>query len=122
MRFWAGMTGLLIAAGGFEPAGAEQPATVEAVRPGGPGVLTKCRNWVVARSCHHYHHIDLPARIAVGDMISLSYGSSTKEYDFPVVRIALEGDHCTIFAEKSGDGQREDKIDVAPCYPTEPGR
>jgi hypothetical protein len=115
LRAW--IAGFLIAAGSFDPAAAaDQPDTVAAVQPGGPGVLTKCRDWLVARSCHHYHHISLPSRVAVGDTITLSYGSSPKEYDFPVARIALEGDHCTIFSEVTGDRQREDKIEVAPCY------
>ena len=97
----------MIAAGSFDPAAAaDQPDTVAAVQPGGPGVLTKCRDWLVARSCHHYHHISLPSRVAVGDTITLSFGSSPKEYDFPVARIALEGNHCTIFSEVGGDRQR----------------
>ena len=106
-----------IAVGGFGPAAAtDQPDTVAAVRPGGPGVLTKCRDWLVASWCHHYHHINLPPRVAVGDTISLSYGSSPKGYDFPVARIALQGDHCTIFSEAGGNQQWQDKIEVAPCY------
>jgi len=88
------------------------------VQTSGPGVLTKCRDWLVARSCHHYHHISLPSRVAVGDTITLSFGSSPKEYNFLVVQIALEGDHCTIFSKlDGGDRQQEDKIEVAPCYP-----
>jgi hypothetical protein len=115
LRAW--IAGFLIAVGSFDPAGAaDQPDTVAAVQPGGPGVLTKCRDWLVARSCHHYHHISLPSRVAVGDTITLSYGSSPKGYDFPVARIALEGNHCTIFSEAGGDRQGEDKIEVAPCY------
>jgi hypothetical protein len=37
------IAGLLIAAGGFGPAAADQPDTANAVIPGGAGVLTKCR-------------------------------------------------------------------------------
>ena len=118
MPFRAWIAGFLIVAGGFGPAAAtDQPDTIVAVQPGGPGVLTKCRDWLMARSCHHYHHISLPSRVAVGDTITLSFGSSPKEYDFPVVQIALEGDHCTIFSRlDGGDRQREDKIEIAPCY------
>ena len=118
MPFRKWIAGFLIAAGGFGPAAAaDQPDTVVAVQPGGPGVLTKCRDWLVARSCRHYHHISLPSRVAVGDTITLSFGSSPKEYDFLVVQIALEGDHCTIFSRPDGgDRQQEDKIEVAPCY------
>ena len=107
----------MIATGSFGLANAaDRSDAVAAVQPGGPGVLTKCRDWLVASSCHHYHHISLPPRVAVGDTITLSYGSSPKGYDFPVARIALEGDHCTIFSEVAGDREWEDKIEVAPCY------
>jgi hypothetical protein len=117
MPFRRWIAGLLIAAGSLVPAAAaDQPDTVGAVQPGGPGVLTKCRDWLVASSCHHYHHISLPPRVAVGDTISLTYGSSPKGYDFPVARIALQGDHCTIFSEAGGDQQQQDKIEVAPCH------
>ena len=37
------IAGLLIAVGSFAPAAADRPDTVNAVTPGGPGVLTKCR-------------------------------------------------------------------------------
>ena len=117
MPFRTWFAGLLIASGGFGPAAAaDQSDTVVAVQTGGLGVLTKCRDWLVARSCHNYHHITLPPRVAVGDTISLWFGSSPKEYDFPVARIALEGDHCAIFSEVGGDGYQVDKISVASCY------
>jgi hypothetical protein len=95
---------------------------IEAVHPRGSGVLTKCRDWLVASSCRTYHHISLPSRITVGDTITVSFGSDPKEYGFFVARIALEGDRCTIFGEATGDRQRMDKIDIAPCYPAGPAR
>jgi hypothetical protein len=95
---------------------------VEAVTPGGPGVLTKCRDWLVTRSCNTYHHITLPPRIAVGDTISLTFGSSPKEYAFPVARIVLTDRHCAIFSEAFGDRQEMDKINIAPCYRASEGR
>src|ERR1700730_7009346 len=95
---------------------------IEAVHPGGPGVLTKCRDWLVASSCRTYRHISLPAQIAVGDTIPVSFGSDLKEYGFFVARIALEGDRCTIFGEATGDQHRMDKIDIAPCYSAGPAR
>lgn len=103
------------------PADARQPSMVEAVEPGGPGVLTKCRDWLVVTSCHRYHHISLPPRIAVGDTITVSFGSSPKEYAFPVARIALSGRHCAIFSEADGDRRHIDKISVTPCYPAGKG-
>jgi hypothetical protein len=116
------IAGLLIAAGSFSPASADQPDTVKAVTPGGPGVLTKCRGWLVTSSCRTYHHISLPSRIAVGDAITILFGSHPKEYRFAVTRIALKDDHCTIFSDPDEDRHQMDKIDVAPCYRADKGR
>lgn len=113
LRIWT--AGLLISAAAFAGAAARQPATVEAVAPSGPGVLTKCRYWLVATSCNHYHHIVLPPRIAVGDTIYVIFGSSPKEYAFPVARITIEGHHCTIYSEARGNPDQMDKIDIASC-------
>jgi hypothetical protein len=117
LRIWIAV--LLIGCGSFGPAAADR---TEAVEPGGPGVLTKCRNWLVASSCRTYHHISLPSRIAVGDTITVSFGSSPKEYTFSVARIAFKRGHCAIFSEASGDRHQIDKINVAPCYRVEEGR
>jgi len=95
---------------------AREPDSVVAVEPGGPGVLTKCRNWLVASSCKKYQHINLPPRIAVGDTITVTFGSSPKEFAFPVARIAHKGSHCAIFSDADGDRHHIDKINVAPCY------
>lgn len=113
---------LLIAAGNVATAEARQPDTVPAVAPGGPGILTKCRDWLVASSCKTYHHIKLPPRIAVGDTVTVSFGSSPKEYALPVARIVLKGNHCAIFSQPAGDRHRMDKINVAPCYRADEGR
>jgi hypothetical protein len=120
LRAW--IAGLLLAAATVGPSTAREPDSVEAVEPGGPGVLTKCRDWLVASSCNRYHHITLPPRIAVGDTITVTFGSSTKEYAFPVARIAQKGRHCVIFSETEGDRHHEDKINVAPCYRVSTGR
>jgi hypothetical protein len=114
LRAW--IAGLLLAAAAVGPAAAREPDSVEAVEPGGPGELTKCRNWLVASSCKTYKHITLPPRIAVGDTITVTFGSSPKEYEFPVARIAHKGRHCAIFSEADGDRHQIDKINVAPCY------
>src|SRR5690348_1590818 len=113
---------LLITALSFGRAGAGEPSGIEAVIPGAPGVLTKCRDWLVTSTCKSYHHISLPPRIAVGDTISLTFGSSPKEYAFSVARIALKGRHCAIFSEAVGDRHQMDKINVAPCYRAIEGR
>jgi hypothetical protein len=117
LRAW--IAGLLLAAVTVGPSTARQADSVE---PGGPGVLTKCRDWLVASSCNRYHHITLPPRIAVGDTITVTFGSSPKEYAFPVARIAQKGRHCAIFSETEGDRHHVDKINVAPCYRVSTGR
>ena len=109
----------LVAAVSFGAAAAD---AVDEVHPGGPGMLTKCRDWLVASSCRTYHHISLPSRIAVGDTITVSFGSDRKEYGFFVARIELKGDQCTIFAETTGDRHGMDKINITPCYPAGPAR
>jgi hypothetical protein len=94
---------------------AAQPNTVDAVELGGHGVLTKRIDWLVASSRRTYHHIRLPERIAVGDTITLSFGSSTTTYDFSVASITLKGNHCEIFS-RTEIHHRRDKISVTPCY------
>jgi 16S rRNA U1498 N3-methylase RsmE len=101
---------------------ADQSAIVEAVTPGGPGVLTKCRNWFVASTCNQYHHIRLPPRVAVGDAISVTFGSSRKEFVFQVARIAIEDHRCTIYSTAQENLEGVDKIDVASCYRIDEGR
>ncbi len=118
----ASVAGLLLAAVAVGPTTAREPDNVAAIEPGGPGVLTKCRDWLVATSCNTYHHISLPPRIAVGDRFSVSFGSHPKEFQFFVARIALKGRHCAIFSEAHGNRHKMDKINVAPCYPVSTGR
>jgi hypothetical protein len=118
LRAW--IAGLLLASMAGSAAGRE-PDSVQAVEPGGPGILTKCRDWLVATSCKSYQHIDLPPRIAVGDKISVTFGSHPKEFQFFVARIALKARHCAIFSEAQGDRHQIDKINIAPCYPASTG-
>ena len=115
MPFRSSVAVMLIVARSISSA-AGQPDTVEAIKPGGRGVLTKCRDWLVASSCNTYHHISLPPRVAVGDTITITFGSSPKQFGFTVARIAHKGRHCAIFSEFDGDRHRTDKINVAPCY------
>jgi hypothetical protein len=120
LRAW--IAAVWLAAAAVTPSAARDPDEVAAIEPGGPGELTKCRNWLVASSCKTYRHISLPPRIAVGDTIPITFGSHPKEFHFYVARIALEGSHCAIFSEADGDRHKMDKINVAPCYPASTGR
>ena len=117
----ASVAGLLLAAVAVGPTTAREPDSVAAVEPGGAGMLTKCRDWLVTTSCNRYHHISLPPRIAVGDTFSVSFGSHPKEFQFFVARIVLKDNHCAIFSKAEGDRHRIDKINVAPCYPASTG-
>jgi hypothetical protein len=121
-RFHIRITGFLIAVSSFGAVAADRPDDAKAVIPGGPGVLTKCRGWVVTTSCRTYHHIALPSRIAVGDTITISFGSHPKEFAFSVARIDLKDQHCAIFSKANGDRHRMDKINIAPCYRAEEER
>ena len=88
---------------------------ISTVATGGSGVLTKCRNWIIAHTCRTYHHIRIPRRIAVGEAIRLSVGSNPKHYDFPVARISLGRGRCTVFSEPDGNPETIDRIDISPC-------
>ena len=120
IRTW--IAGLLIVGTKLTATVADQSGAVEAIVTSGPGVLTKCRYWLVATSCYHYHHVRLPPRIAVGDTINLTYGSSPKEYAFPVARIGIEDGHCTIYSEARGNPDQMDKITVVSCRAADEGR
>lgn len=98
-----------------------QAKTVEAVRPAGPGILTKHFDWLITTSRRIYHHIMLPPRVAVGDKLSLSFGSNQKTYTFSVAQIILKGNHCEIYSQSEVDHQ-PDQIDVVPCYAADQGR
>jgi hypothetical protein len=116
------IAGLLLATLSLGRAAGGEPDEAQAVAPGAPGVLTMCRDWIVTSSCKTYHHIPLPARVAVGDTLTLTFGSSPKEYAFSVARIAAKGHHCAIFSEVDGDRHQMDKINVAPCHAADRGR
>jgi hypothetical protein len=80
-------------------------------------VLTKCRGWLVTTSCRTYHHISLPSRIAVGDTITISFGSHPKEFRLWVARIDLKGEHCAIFSKAAGDRHRHGQDQLCPVLP-----
>ena len=88
---------------------------VSAVETPGSGTLTMCRSRLVYSDCNSYHHIAIPQRIAVGDTVSVAFGSNPKEYAFPVARILQTGDACTLLSQASGDADKTDKIEVASC-------
>jgi hypothetical protein len=90
-------------------------ATVDTVITPGLGTLTKCRSWVVYSRCATYHKIAVPEQIAVGDEISLTYGSNTKTYIFHVVRIRREGNSCAIWGERNGPDGEGEKLEIGQC-------
>jgi hypothetical protein len=96
-------------------AGAARADEVKAVSTPGEGNLTMCPvTFATMRSCNLYHHIKLPARIAVGDRVTVHFGSNPKQYPFPVARIVHSGDRCTIYSQTS-DTEDVEKIEIEPC-------
>jgi hypothetical protein len=89
--------------------------TVEAVTTNGTGLLTICRSWLVYNSCTTYSKVALPERVALGDKLSLSYGSNPKDYTFPVLSIRHQGTSCTLLSDASGAAASGEKIEVAQC-------
>ena len=101
----AAMAGLLLAAS----ASAEE---VTAIATSGKGDLTMCPYM----GCNLYHHIKVPQQIAVGDHVTLHFGSNPKRYSFPVARIVKEGATCTIYSQTK-DTEGVEKIEIAACHP-----
>jgi hypothetical protein len=90
-------------------------AELTAVTTPGSGDLTICRDWLIYNSCDIYHHVVLPARIAVGDQIPLVFGNSDKQYDFRVIGIHRHGKACTILSPRSGAHDRGEHIAIDSC-------
>ena len=111
-RFWSSIALLVVA--GLPMAGVAETVTV--VAPAGLGILTKCRNWLIATSCRTYQHIKLPARITVGDTVTLSFGGYPKEYRFYVAKIEVEDARCTILSAAEAAPDEIDKIDITPRH------
>ncbi len=96
------------------PSGARGEAVVT-VETGGFGTLHKCRSWLVLHTCNDYDHVAVPERISLGDQLDITFGSNLKEYFFPVARIALDRDSCTLYSEKDGTREDADRIAITPC-------
>jgi hypothetical protein len=87
---------------------------VTAISTGGQGDFTMCPAWWIDRNCRVYHHVRLPAQIAIGDKVGLRFGSNPKHYHFPVVRIVRDGDSCSVFSQATKT-EGVEKIEVASC-------
>jgi hypothetical protein len=109
------MTAFVLMILGVVPSGTVAAGTVEAVTTQGSGTLTICRNWLVYSSCTTYRKVALPERVAVGDKISLTFGSNPKDYTFPVRSIRHQGTKCTILSDEGGATVGGEKIEVAQC-------
>src|ERR1700756_4856911 len=62
-----------------------------AIKTSGAARLTMCRSWLLFSTCRDYYNVAVPDRIALGDHLPLNFGSNTKAYEFPVVRIVRRG-------------------------------
>jgi len=92
-------------------------AALTAVATPGKGVLTICRSWIVYRSCKSYDKVGLPPQIAVGDRITLNFGSNTKAYVFVVTEIRPKGAGCLVLSDQSGGGEDGERLEVPSCSP-----
>lgn len=90
---------------------------ITAVTTPGTGVLTKCRNWLVYKSCNSYSKVELPKRIAIGDKLQIRFGSNQKAYTFPVGGIRREGDSCKILSAATDGAEDDENIVVLQCRP-----
>ena len=101
------------AIGGLLAAGPAAADEVAAIATGGQGDLTMCP-YMGYMGCNLYHHIELPPQIAVGDKVSVRFGSNPKSYDFPIARIVRDGGKCTVFSQLKNT-ENVEKIVIAAC-------
>ena len=92
-------------------------AALTAVATQGKGVLTICRSWIVYRSCKPYDKVTLPPQIAVGDRITLNFGSNTKAYVFVVTEIRPKGNGCLVLSDQSEGSEDGERLEVPSCSP-----
>jgi hypothetical protein len=96
----------------LRPAAAD---TVGAVTTPGHGELTVCRNWVVYRACKPYDKVKLPRRVAVGDKLTLSFGSNPKDYVFHVLEIRPKGAGCLLLSAASAGMEDRERLAIIQC-------
>ena len=87
---------------------------VAAIETEGVGELTMCRAWLIYDDCTVHNHVVVPNRVAVGDTLSLTFGSNNKTYNFPVVRIIKNGMNCTVLSE-ADDSDKINKLKLSSC-------
>jgi hypothetical protein len=107
------MVALLLMAG--RPSLSSADDSVAAVSTSGSGKLTVCRNWLVYNTCTTYNKVALPERVAVGDKLSLSFGSNPKDYTFSVLLIRQQGATCMLLSDANEDTVGGEKIEVDQC-------
>ena len=100
---------------GSSPGGAA--AALTAVATPSKGVLTICRSWIVYRSCKSYDKVALPPQIAVGDRITLNFGSNIKAYVFVVTEIRAKGAGCLVLSDQSEGSEDGERLEVPSCSP-----
>jgi hypothetical protein len=107
--FLAGSLAVLVASG------AEMATGVTAIETQETGVLTMCQNWFGYHNCKSYSHVVVPKRVVLHDTLELRFGSSNKQYNFPVERIIKNGSGCTVLDAADGDSERTSRIRIASC-------
>ncbi|MBP2295838.1 hypothetical protein [Azospirillum rugosum] len=61
------------------------------VATNGEATLKLCRDWLITHDCREYGHIDIPRRIAVGDVFDVTFGSNPKTMRFKVKSVMARG-------------------------------
>jgi hypothetical protein len=107
----------VVASSAFPPNLVGAAGGTTAITTSSKGTLTICRSWVVYRSCKSYDKLVLPARIAVGDKIKLTYSSNRKTYIFAVVEIRPKGEGCLLLSDQSGGEEDGERLDLERCLP-----
>ncbi|HWK46647.1 MAG TPA: hypothetical protein VNT30_18140 [Stellaceae bacterium] len=92
-------------------------AAVNAIVPDADASLTLCRDWLLFRTCKSYGHVTLPPVVTTGERVLLTYGSDTKSYRFPVLRIVRTGAQCLIYGETGDTVDQLDHLVVPACHP-----
>lgn len=102
------------------PVLAQAQELVRAIDTPGRGKLQVCRNWMMFVTCNEYGRVDVPAKVKVGDILHLNFGSNPKSMAFKVATIRLDEGICTLFDEPLTPSTNEtavDKLVVQSCAP-----
>jgi len=117
VRFAATLTAILFISA--PPVGAAQGAAAQVVSTSGSGRLKRCWDLLFETTCRT-HHVRLPKRVSVGDVLELGYGSNPKHYRFHIARIDRHSKGGCVL-RGSGVLLESEKIEIDDCLPESGG-